>query len=71
MMACNSLQYFFFVLPLTYQPKKNVCGGFGLKLDLVKADVLPEGVDVLLPLLKIVLNPGYQALTNISLTKAE
>ena len=71
MMACNSLQYFFFVLPLTCQPKQNVCGGFGLKLDLVKADVLPEGVDVLLPLLKIVLNPGYQALTNISLTKAE
>ena len=39
--------------------------------DLVKADVLPEGVDVLLPVLRVVRHPGYQALTQVSLTKTE
>ena len=37
----------------------------------MKADVLPEGVDVLLPLLQIVLHPGYQSLAHVSLTEAE
>ena len=37
----------------------------------MKADVLPESVDVLLPLVQVMLHPGYQAFTNIRLAKAE
>ena len=39
--------------------------------DLVEADVLAEGVDVLLPLLPAALHPGDQTLAHVRLAEAE